>query len=149
MPKPPPPPGSPKWKLMNGVTKLNTLAFRASKGRIGGRFGKAPILLLHHVGARSGANRVTPLIYLADGDDLVLVASKGGSDQNPGWLHNLRAHPDAEVELGHDRRPVRARVASEDEKARYWPQLVDMYKGYADYQTFTERQIPLVVLEPR
>ena len=74
MPKPPPP-DSPFWKVFGAVTKLNTAAFRATRGKIGGRFGKADILLLHHVGAKSGTSRVTPLIYLPDGDDLILVAS--------------------------------------------------------------------------
>jgi deazaflavin-dependent oxidoreductase (nitroreductase family) len=111
--------------------------------------GRAPILLLHHVGARSGKQRVAPLLYLEDGDDLVIVASKGGVDTNPSWFHNLLANPDTEVELPRERRAVHARVATEDERARYWPRVVEIYKGYEDYQSYTTRKIPLVVLEPR
>lgn len=149
MPKPPPA-GSPFWKAWEVFTRLNIAFFRATKGRLGGRIGKAPILLLHHVGAKSGTLRVSPLIYLPDGDDVVIVASKGGVDRHPAWLHNLRAHPETEVELPREgRRAVRAREAGEDERARLWPRLVAIYKPYADYQTYTERRIPLVVLEPR
>ncbi|UGS38080.1 nitroreductase family deazaflavin-dependent oxidoreductase [Capillimicrobium parvum] len=148
MPKPPPP-DSPFWKVFGVMTKLNTAAFRATRGKVGGRFGKADILLLHHVGAKSGKSRVAPLIYLPDGDDLVLVASKGGSDRHPGWFHNLRANPDTEVELRGERRRVHARVATDEERERYWPRLVAIYKPYDDYQGYTQRRIPLVVLEPR
>jgi deazaflavin-dependent oxidoreductase (nitroreductase family) len=145
----PPPPESPFWKAFGAMTKLNTALFRATRGRIGGRFGKADILLLHHVGARSGTARVAPLIYLPDGDDLVLVASKGGSDRNPAWFHNLKAHPDTEVELRRQRRHVHARVATEEERERLWPRLVEIWRPYDDYQSYTERRIPLVILEPR
>jgi deazaflavin-dependent oxidoreductase (nitroreductase family) len=145
----PPPAHSPMWKVLIGVGALNTLVFRATKGRIGGRMRGAPILLLHHVGAKSGTERVAPLLYLEDGEDLIIVASKGGVDVNPAWFHNLRAHPDTEVELGSERRAVHARVATDEERDHYWPRMVELYKGYADYQTYTERKIPLVVLEPR
>src|SRR4051812_20049039 len=131
MPKPPPP-SSPFWKVFGVMTKLNTAAFRATRGKVGGRFGKADILLLHHVGAKSGTARVAPLIYLPDGDDLVLVASKGGSDHHPGWFHNLQANPDTEVELRGQRRRVHARVATDEERERLWPRLVAIYKPYDD-----------------
>ena len=111
--------------------------------------GKAPILLLHHVGAKSGTHRVQPLIYLGDGDRLVVVASKGGTDKNPAWFHNLMANPETEVEVGRDRRPVRARKANDEERAALWPRLVEIYPDYADYQTYTERTIPVIVLDPR
>jgi deazaflavin-dependent oxidoreductase (nitroreductase family) len=150
MPKPPPS-SSPFWKLWEGLTRVNVALFRATGGRVGGRVGKAPILLLHHTGARSGTERVSPLIYLPDGDDLVVVASKGGVDRHPAWFHNLGAHPDTEVEVPREgRRAVRARVVSDEaERARLWPRLVEIYRPYESYQTYTERKIPLVVLEPR
>ena len=107
------------------------------------------MLLLDHVGARSGAKRTTPLVYVEDGDDLVLVASKGGNARNPAWFHNLLAHPETTVQVGSARRPVRARVASAQERERLWPRAVAAYSGYAEYQQRTARQIPLVILEPR
>jgi deazaflavin-dependent oxidoreductase (nitroreductase family) len=149
MPKPPPV-SSPFWKLWEGFTRVNVGLFRATNGRVGGRVGKAPILLLHHVGAKSGTRRVSPLIYLPDGDDAVIVASKGGVERHPAWFHNLRANPDIEVELPREgRRAVRARVADDDERARLWPRLVGIYGPYETYQSYTTRKIPLVVLEPR
>ena len=128
----------------------HTVVYRATGGLIGHRFPGAPaMLLLDHVGARSGVERTTPLVYVEDGDALVLVASKGGYPKNPAWFHNLRAHPDATVQVGSQRRAVRARVASPSERARLWPKAVAVYGGYAGYQERTDREIPLVILEPR
>jgi deazaflavin-dependent oxidoreductase (nitroreductase family) len=146
----PPPSSSRFWKVFNAGTRLNVVVYRASKGRIGGRIKKLPILLLHHVGARSGTARVSPLLYMADGDKLVIVASKGGTDKNPAWFHNLIAAPETEVELkGGERRQVRARRASDEERGAYWPRLIERYSDYEDYQRHTDRTIPVVVLEPR
>jgi deazaflavin-dependent oxidoreductase (nitroreductase family) len=149
----PPPLDSPFWKLWEGLTRVNIALFRATRGRVGAKMPgfDAPILLLHHVGAKSGTHRVSPLIYLPDGRDLVLVASKGGVDKHPAWFHNLKANPETEVEVPRERgrRRVRARVVGDEERERLWPRLVEIYKPYAQYQTFTERKIPLVVLEPR
>jgi deazaflavin-dependent oxidoreductase (nitroreductase family) len=142
----PPPASSPFWKLFEVVTRVNVVLFRATGGRIGGRIGKVRILLLHHVGRRSGVERVSPLLYLADGDDLVVVASKGGVDSHPAWFHNVTAHPNTTVELGSERRAVVARVASDEERARLWPLVVDVYAPYESYQGHTERTIPLVIL---
>jgi F420H(2)-dependent quinone reductase len=130
--------------------KGHTTAYRLTGGLVGHRFlGAPPSLLLDHVGAKSGTKRTSPLTYLADGDDFVLVASKGGNPHNPAWFHNLRAHPDVTVQVGSKHRAVRARVATPEERARLWPKVVDLYGGYADYQRRTEREIPLVILEPR
>ena len=107
------------------------------------------MLLLDHVGARSGKRRTTPLVYLRDGEDVVIVASKGGSPRHPGWYHNLRAHPETTVQIGSRRTPVTARVATPAERSRLWPKVVALYQGYEDYQRRTERQIPLVILESR
>jgi F420H(2)-dependent quinone reductase len=148
MPKPPPR-DHPFWKAFGVLTGLNTKLFQLTGGRVGGSFGRLKILLLHHVGRKSGQERTTPLLYIRDGDDLVIVASKGGSDTHPAWYHNLMANPDVEVEVGRSRRSVRARKASPDEHARLWPQLVRVYGPYKDYQSYTSRQIPLVILEPR
>jgi deazaflavin-dependent oxidoreductase (nitroreductase family) len=138
------------WRFFNEGTRVHTLAYRLSGGLIGRRVpGMPPMLLLDHVGAKSGKKRTTPLAYLEDGDDVVIVASKGGAPRNPAWYHNLRAHPDTTVQIGTRRVHVTARVANAEERARLWPRVVDLYGGYAGYQKRTEREIPLVILTPR
>jgi len=107
------------------------------------------MLLLDHIGAKTGKVRTTPLVYVADGRNLVLVASKGGHPRNPAWFHNLMANPETTVQVGSKHRVVRARVATPRERARLWPKAVETYSGYAGYQRRTEREIPLVILEPR
>jgi deazaflavin-dependent oxidoreductase (nitroreductase family) len=137
------------WKPINAGSRANVAIYRASGGRFGARMGKAPILLLHHVGRQSGKQRVSPVLYLDDGERLVVVASKGGTDRNPAWFHNLMGTPEVEVEVGRARRQVRARRASDEERAALWPRLVEMYPSYENYQRQTDRVIPVVVLEPR
>lgn len=130
---------------MNG----HTLVYRATHGLVGHRFlGAPPTLLLEHVGAKSGKPRTSPLTYLRDGDNFVLVASKGGYPRNPSWYHNLRANPDTTVQVGSQQVAVHARVATQAERTRLWPRVVELYGGYEDYQERTEREIPLVILEP-
>lgn len=132
------------------MSAVNTWVFKLSGGRLGNRFLRgAPVLLLTTTGARSGQRRTTPLIYLEDGEDVVLVASKGGMSHHPAWYHNLVKHPDAEVQIGSAVRPVRARRASDEEKAALWPRLVAIYRDYDDYQARTSRDIPVMVLSPR
>jgi deazaflavin-dependent oxidoreductase (nitroreductase family) len=129
--------------------RAHTLAYRVTGGLVGGRIpGLPPMLLLDHVGARSGQKRTNPLVYVSDGEDLVIVASRGGSRRNPAWFHNLRANPETTVQVGRRRVPVRARVASPPERERLWPKVVAGYGGYDDYQRRTSREIPLVILEP-
>ena len=138
------------WPILRRLMGLHTVAYRATGGLVGHRFpGAPPMLLLDHVGAKSGIERTTPLVYVEDGDDLVLVASKGGYPRNPAWFHNLRAHPEATVQVGSRRRAVRARVAGTSERDRLWPKAVAVYSGYEDYQERTDREIPLVILESR
>jgi deazaflavin-dependent oxidoreductase (nitroreductase family) len=151
MPKPPPP-ESPFWKLFGAATKLNTVLFKATKGRIGGKVpGAGKILILHHVGAKSGTRRETPLQYIEDGNGgIALVASKGGVDRHPAWFHNLKANPDVEVDLpGGEHRQVRARVVEGEERDRWWKHAIDTYKTYDTYQSYTERRIPVIVLDRR
>lgn len=136
-------------RLFRAAVGFHVRLYRLSGGKLGGRIGKAPVLLLTHKGRRSGALRTTPLLYLTDGDDLVVVASYGGAPKHPAWYHNLQASPEVDVELGRVRRPVRARTATPQERSRYWPQLVGMYRSYDSYQRKTDREIPVVVLEPR
>jgi deazaflavin-dependent oxidoreductase (nitroreductase family) len=136
--------------VVRAMSKANVWAYRATGGRVGGRFLRgAPVLLLTTRGRRSGQPRTAPLLYLADGDRIVVVASKGGMSQHPLWYRNLEARPECEVEIGRERRAVRARVASPAEKRELWPRLVALYRDYDDYQARTERDIPVVILEPR
>ncbi len=138
------------WPLLRRAMAGHTAVYRASHGVIGHRFpGAPPALLLDHVGARTGARRTSPLVYGVDGENLILVASKGGYPKNPAWFHNLRANPDTTVQVGSQRRRVRARVAEGEERDRLWQLMVGVYGGYEGYRRRTEREIPLVVLEPR
>jgi len=138
------------WPVINRLMDGHRIAYRATGGLIGHRLpGAPPFLLLDHVGAKSGRRRTAALVYFRDGDDVVIVASKGGHPRHPGWFHNLRAHPETTIQIGSRRIPVRARVATPAQRKRLWPKAVATYGGYRDYQERTEREIPLVILEPR
>jgi F420H(2)-dependent quinone reductase len=138
-----------KERLFKTGVALHVRIFRLSGGRVGCHIGKAPVLLLTHEGRRSGKVRTNPLLYLADGDRLIVVASYGGAPRHPSWYHNLVANPSVEVQIRKTRRPMTARTATPEERAAYWPQVVALYGGYDSYQRKTDREIPLVVLEPR
>ena len=136
--------------VIRAMSALNTWVYRLSGGRIGGRFLRgAPVLLLTTVGRRTGRARTTPLLYLKDGENLLIVASQGGLPTHPVWFLNLEAHPDVEIQIGSERRAMRARRASAPEKATLWPKLTAMYRDFDDYQARTERDIPVVILSPR
>ena len=138
------------WPLLRRAMGLHTVAYRATRGVIGHKVpGGPPMLLLDHVGAKSGQKRTSPLVYGRDGDDIVLVASKGGNPKNPAWFHNLKANPDARVQIGSEFIDVHARVASPPERERLWPRMVEIWPGYEGYQARTDREIPLVILERR
>src|SRR5919108_6368249 len=113
-------------RIWNVVTRANVAAYRLTRGRVGGRVRGVPVLLLDHVGRRSGQRRTTPLMYLKDGDDLVIVASKGGAPSHPAWWLNLRASPRTTVQVGSQKRTVHAREAAPDEKSQLWPRLVEL-----------------------
>ena len=131
------------------MTGLNNVVYRLSAGRVAGNVPSgAPILLLTTVGRRSGRLRTVPLLYLPDGDDLVVVASRGGMTAHPAWYLNLLVHPEVTVDTGRHRRIMRAHVATTSERARNWPKLVDAYEHFASYQRRTTRQIPVVMLSP-
>jgi deazaflavin-dependent oxidoreductase (nitroreductase family) len=138
------------WPVLSLLMKGHAAMYRATGGRIGHRVpGFPPMLILEHVGAKSGEKRTSVLSYIHDGNDVAIIASKGGYPKNPAWFHNLKANPATHVRLGAERRPVRARVANQKEHARLWPVAVKAYPGYKTYQERTERQIPIVILERR
>ena len=134
-------------KTMNQVHRT---IVHSSGGRVLGSVFGMPAVELHTVGRKSGRPRSTMLTApVVDGDRVVLVASKGGDDRDPDWYRNLVARPEIELTMAGQRLPMRARRASPDEKAELWPRVVAAYKGYGGYQRRTERDIPLVVCEPR
>jgi deazaflavin-dependent oxidoreductase (nitroreductase family) len=137
--------------VLNRAAGAHTFLYRATRGLIGHRIPgvSAPMLLLDHVGAKSGAKRTSPLLYIPDGERVAIVASKGGHTRHPAWFHNLRANPDTTIQVGSERRSVRARIATGEERARLWRRAVASWSQYADYQARTDREIPVVVLEPR
>ena len=132
-----------KW-----VAKLHAAVLRATGGRVGGRMVGSPVLLLVTTGRKSGQKRTTVLLHLEDGGRYVIVASNGGTAKHPVWWLNLQADPEATVEVGGRKMRVRATEARGEEKARLWEGLVRMYPSYGDYQKRTDREIPVVVLEP-
>lgn len=142
------------WRVLDRVvavvTALHVRLYRGTDGRLGHRLpGMPTILLLDHVGARSGRRRTTPLLYTAVDDDLVLIASKAGAPRNPAWLHNLRAHPEVTVQVRDEVHAVRAREAGPAERDRLWALAVRTYPTYDSYRARTDRHIPVVVLTPR
>ena len=127
--------------------------FRANEGRVGGGFAGAPMVLVHHKGAKSGTERVSPLVYQAVGDGFAVFGSKGGAPNDPQWVANLRANPDTVVEVGTETIPVRARVLSAEEREPIWTRQKELMPGFAEYEQKTAstsgRQIPVVLLERR
>jgi deazaflavin-dependent oxidoreductase (nitroreductase family) len=143
-------------KIFKYAGMAHVWIYRRSGGKIGGKwrigagFRKpVPTLLLEHRGRRSGKVFVTPLLYLLDGADVVIVASQGGRADNPQWYRNLVADPDSYIEIGAERRAVHAVTAGPDERARLWPNLVELYADFDNYQSWTDREIPVVVLRLR
>ncbi len=140
-------------KLMAAV---NVRIYKLTRGRVGGtwRIGAGwkdpvPICLVEHRGRRTGKLRTTPLVYLRDGERLVVVASQAGRPTHPLWYRNIEADPDVAVQVRGDRLPMKARTATAVERAELWPRLVDLYSDYDSYQSWTDREIPVVLLEPR
>jgi F420H(2)-dependent quinone reductase len=144
-------------KVIKYMAKAQVRVFRLTNGRIGNKWrigagwkNPVPTLLLDHVGRKSGKRFTTPLLYLADGADVVVVASQGGLPKNPQWYPNLVARPDTTVRVRKQGvRRVRARTATPDERAGLWPRLVELYADFEKYEKWTDREIPVVILEPR
>jgi deazaflavin-dependent oxidoreductase (nitroreductase family) len=122
--------------------------FRAHEGRLGGMFEGASLLLLHHTGAKSGAHRVNPLVYLSDDGRYVIVASKGDAPEHPGWYHNVKAHPDTHVEVGSDMIDVVASEAEGEERDRLFATIVAGSPQFAEYARTTRRVIQVMILTP-
>ncbi len=128
--------------------KMNVPLYRASGGRLMGKVGRAPVLLLTTTGRKSGQKRTAPVVYLADGERMVVIGSNAGNDRVPAWSLNLKANPGAEVERGRRHQKVRARVAEGEERAALWRKCNEQYAGFDDYEARTDRPISLFVLEP-
>jgi deazaflavin-dependent oxidoreductase (nitroreductase family) len=138
-----------KDMLLKAVTQLHKTVYRASNGKLLSRGSGMPVLMLTTTGRKSGQPRETMLTSpLQDGEKIMLVASKGGDDRNPVWFLNLRDDPRVTVTMNGKTTPMTARVADADEKAVLWPRIVAGHDNYAGYQRKTERDIPVIVLEP-
>ncbi|MFE9327380.1 nitroreductase family deazaflavin-dependent oxidoreductase [Nocardia sp. NPDC052278] len=142
-------------KIFKYTGKIQVWVYKRTGGRIGGKwrigagFRKpVPTLLLEHRGRKSGTTHTTPLLYITDGADTVIVASQGGLAKHPQWYHNLRATPDTHIQIGRERHAVHAVTADPQQRARLWPKLVDAYADFDTYQAWTEREIPVVILRP-
>jgi deazaflavin-dependent oxidoreductase (nitroreductase family) len=142
---------SPHGKLLH-MSDWNTNVieeFRANGGKVGGNFEGAPLLLLHTTGAKSGLERVNPVMYQELGDGRIAVfASKAGMDTHPDWYHNLVVNPDVTAEIGTETRNFRSRTATNSEREPIWSKQKHDYPGFADYEMKTSRQIPVIILEP-
>jgi deazaflavin-dependent oxidoreductase (nitroreductase family) len=134
-----------RFKILGGVHRS---LYRLTGGKVGGRIGKLPVLLLTTAGRRSGRPRTQPLAYTRAGEGYAVIASKGGAAHNPLWYLNLRQQPLAQVTVGRETVSVRARDAQGDERERLWRALAELYGGYDRYAAKTSRKIPVVVLEP-
>jgi deazaflavin-dependent oxidoreductase (nitroreductase family) len=133
------------FRILGGIHRR---VYRLTGGKVGGRIGKLPVLLLTTIGRKSGQPRTQPLVYTRTDDGYAVIASKGGAAQHPLWYLNLRANPLAEVTVGRETRKVRGRDAEGEERDRLWRTLAGLYPGYDRYAQKTSRRIPVVVLEP-
>lgn len=134
--------------LQNAVASVHTFIYRNTNGAIGGRVMNCPVLLLTTTGRKTNRQRTVPLLYLADGDNVVLVASNGGATKHPTWWLNLQSNPEAQIQVRGIKQRVLAEKGSPEEKQRLWPLLTAMYPGYKRYQEITNRDIPVVILRP-
>ena len=134
---------------LRATGRLNVPLYKLSRGRIGGRLGRAPILLLTTVGRRSGRTRTAPVLYMRDGSRLIVIGSNAGNERPPAWALNLEANAEAEVQVGGDRSQVRARVAEGSEREDLWRRMNEQFAGFDDYRARTARDIRVFVLEPR
>jgi len=132
---------------MNELNRQTIEEFRANDGKVGGFLEGMPLLLLHHSGAKSGLERVNPLVYQQVGNAAAVFASKGGAPTNPDWFHNLVAHPNASIEIGSASYPVTARIVTGEERERIWNAQKATFPNFADYEKAAGRPIPVIVLD--
>jgi deazaflavin-dependent oxidoreductase (nitroreductase family) len=137
----------PDWALRR-LGKWNVPIYRATRGRVLGRVGRAPVLLLTTTGRKSGRCRTAPVLYLRRGEDLVVIGSNAGNANAPAWALNLQANPKATVEIGREKREMRARIAEGEERTELWNAMSDQYSGFNHYRERTSRDIRVFVLEP-
>ena len=138
------------WSVLGPLMRGHAAVYRATGGIVGGHLpGVPPMLLLQHVGARSGRRRTTPLVYMPDRGRFVIVAAKGGHPENPAWLYNLRANPDTEIQIGRRQIEIHAREVRGDERKTMWPRALAYTAHWRRYERRTQRTIPLLILEPR
>ncbi len=134
--------------LMKLIGSVHTSLYKMSSGKLGRYIRGSEFVLLTTTGRKSGKQRTTPLLGLADGENWTLIASQGGHPQHPNWYLNLRDNPAVELQVGSEKKRMRAETAEGDERARLWAKMTEQYSGYDEYQSFTERVIPVVVLRP-
>src|ERR1700752_1337537 len=151
MPKSPPPFLNSRYSdvFLKWASRINTFFYRRNNGKgLGGTFQNIPVALLTTTGRKTGEPRISPLYFHRDGDTVVVAASRGGSNKNPMWYLNLKANPKVKVQIQDEVLDLTAREATDEERAKYWPKLVEMYPAYEDYQSWTDRLIPLVICHP-
>lgn len=135
--------------IIKWMSRITSTLYRRTNGKIGGKFLKgSPVALLTTIGRKTGEPRTSPLLYLREGNRVVLAASRAGSDKTPMWYLNLKANPEVSVQIKGDVLHLAARDANEQERAEYWPKLVAMYSSFEDYQSWTDRVIPIVICDP-
>ncbi len=134
---------------LKALGKLNVPLYRLTRGRVLNKVGRAPVLLLSTKGRRSGQRRTAPVVYLQDGANVVVIGSNAGNTNEPGWSYNLKADPEAEIEVRGRSSNVLARIAEGDERAQLWLRMNQSYAGFDDYAERTSRDIAVFVLEPR
>jgi F420H(2)-dependent quinone reductase len=151
MPKSPPPFLNSRYSdvFLKWTSRINTFFYRRNNGKgLGGTFQNIPVALLTTTGRKTGEPRISPLYFHRDGDTVVVAASRGGSNKNPMWYLNLKANPKVKVQIQDEVLDLTACEATDEERAKYWPKLVEMYPAYEDYQSWTDRRIPLVICQP-
>jgi F420H(2)-dependent quinone reductase len=150
VPKSPPRALNAPWVtlIMKWMGRATTWVYRLSNGKLGGTFQSSPVALLTTTGRKSGEPRVSPLLYLREAGRVILVASQGGRDTNPMWYLNLKANPEVSVQIKGEVLQLQARDANADERGEYWSKLTAMYPTLDDYQSWTDRVIPIVICDP-
>ena len=137
-------------RIIKWMSRANTWIYKKTDGNLGGKFLKgAPVALLTTTGRKTGEPRVSPLLFIREGNRIVLIASQGGAATNPMWYLNLKANPSVSVQIKDEVLNLTARDATEEERAHYWPKMASMYSSFDDYQSWTDRVIPVVICDPR